>query len=132
MIRIPPDIQQLIARVGQIAPGLTAIWLIGSRANNTEKPSSDWDFLAVGGHATLEYLRAATELHHSNVDFLVVTNGDDFRAAWGTTEKHGSLAEWGWQELDGKSATYAQSKWHDAEDGAGVRVTQVRAKRMWP
>ncbi len=127
-----PEIQTLINAIGQRTPGLAAVWLIGSRANGTAKPSSDWDFIAIGTAETLAHLRAATDLHRTDVDFLVVSNGDDFEVAWGEREKHGSLAEWQWEQLDERNAVYTQSKWKDAIDGAGVRLTRVRAKRVWP
>lgn len=131
-MHIAPEIRRLVDAIGQRAPGLAAVWLIGSRANGTEKPTSDWDFIAIGTAETLTYLRAAAELHHANVDFLVVTNGDDFEASWGERDKHGSLAEWQWEQLDERSAVYLQSKWRDAVDGAGAQLTRVHARRVWP
>lgn len=127
-----PEIRQLLDRIGQRAPDLSAVWLIGSRANDAVQPSSDWDFIAIGTAKTLAYLRSATDLHRPGVDFLVVTNGDDFESAWGERDKTGSLLEWEWKELDERRAMYTQSKWLDAADGAGVRLTRVCGLRVWP
>lgn len=126
------DIQNLLDRIALRSPSLIAVWLVGSRANGTANESSDWDFIAIGKPETLSFLRAATDLHHPDVDFLVVTNGDNFEAAWGKCEKRGSLAQWEWEQLDSNNAAYTQTKWEDAEDGAGVRSNRVSAKRIWP
>ena len=106
--------------------------LIGSRANGSETASSDWDFIAFGTEATLAQLKCATHLHRENVDFLVVTNGDDFRAAWGALDKSGSLSGWQWKKLSESEAEYVKAKSAGA-GGSGVALTRKRAAvRVWP
>lgn len=125
-------IQSLVDDIARRAPGLVEVWLIGSRANGSATPSSDWDFVAVGRPETLAYLREAEDLHCSDVDFLVVTDGDSFESAWGERPKAGSLKGWNWKQTAETGAVYSQTKWHDAEDGAGVRTTAARARKVWP
>src|SRR5688572_12180952 len=100
-----------VEQVAAVSPGLTSVWLIGSRANGTATASSDWDFIAFGNEATLAFLRGASALHREKTDFLVVTNGEDFQAAWGEVNKTGSLSEWQWKDLSESEAEYMQSKW---------------------
>jgi hypothetical protein len=126
-----PEIDEFLERVIGASPGLTSVWLIGSRANATAIVGSDWDFIAFGTQATLEFLRTATHLHDEKTDFLVVTNGEDFQAAWGETDKTGSLSEWKWNELSDTEATYVQSKWMERDDGSRVELTDRRAILAW-
>ena len=123
---------QFLAQVAAISPGLKSIWLVGSRANGTTTSESDWDFIAFGTNETLEFLQNATALHRTRTDFLVVTNDEDFRAAWGEPDKTGSLSEWHWKELNSTEAEYMQSKWIDQEDGAGVKVSRAIGIKVWP
>lgn len=94
-------------------PSLGSIWLIGSRANNMARPDSDWDFVAFGSELLLNRISASKDLHRSDVDFLVVFNGNDFRAAWGETSKQGALSEWQWKELGENRAEYLEAKWSE-------------------
>jgi predicted nucleotidyltransferase len=126
------EIRTFLERVAAITPGLNSIWLIGSRANGTATESSDWDFVAFGTEATLDFLREATLLHREKIDFLVVTNGEDFRAAWGEVDKSGSLSEWKWEVLSEGKSEYMQSKSIEREGGSRVVVTQCPAIRVWP
>ncbi|AVQ00331.1 hypothetical protein C7S18_23830 (plasmid) [Ahniella affigens] len=126
--QILPFIEELAAA----SPDLRSVWLIGSRANGTSTEHSDWDFIAIGSAETLLFLRGAKHLHREKTDFLVVTNGDDFEAAWGGREKTGSLTKWQWTQRTESEAEYMQSKWVDAEDGSGGRVTRARGIRVWP
>lgn len=127
-----PDIQNFLNQIALRAPGLVSVWLIGSRANDTAKISSDWDFIALGTSETLSFLRGTKDVHRADVDFLVVTDGDNFESAWGESEKGGSLKKWGWDQRDTGNSQYVQTKWVEAEDGATVRSTRVFAKRVWP
>lgn len=111
-------------------PEIKDVWLIGSRANDEERADSDWDFIAFGSEAIWHCLNKATELHREDVDFLVVKNGDDFQAAWGETDKGGSLSRWQWKQLSQTEAEYREAKWHTAEDGAGIRCRIRKAVRV--
>ncbi len=80
---------------------------------------------------SLEFLRRAVHLHRHDVDFLVVTNGDDFSAAWGSTDKTGSLKEWEWEQVSESLSQYTEAKRVKREDGAGVQLLQKQAIRVW-
>ena len=126
-----PQTSAFLEQVVAMSPGLTSVWLVGSRANGTATAASDWDFIAFGTQATLKFLRETTALHRAKTDFLVVTNGEDFQAAWGEVSKSGSLSEWQWKSLSESESEYMQSKWVEREDGSGVVVTRGRAVRVW-
>ena len=127
-----PQTIAFLEDVGAASPDLASVWLIGSRANGTATAASDWDFVAFGTQATLQFLRQATALHRANTDFLVVTNGEDFEAAWGELDKTGCLTEWQWRSISESEAEYMQSRGGALEDASRVLVTRGRAVRVWP
>ena len=127
-----PEITSFIAEIAATCPELRSIWLIGSRANGTATSKSDWDFIAFGSEAAHECLQASTQIHRRRTDFLVVTNGDDFRNAWGRKKKGGSLCEWEWKAVSDTLSEYTEAKWIEGEDSAGVKLTRRKAIRLWP
>ena len=127
MVSIDLTIDEFLHRVAFECPMLSSVWLIGSRANGTATPKSDWDFIAFGTPDSLEFLRRAVHLHREDTDFFVVTNGDDFAAAWGATHKTGSLKEWEWKQDSDSLSWYTGSKLEDREDGVRVQLLQRKA-----
>lgn len=118
----------------QVASGdedVLTVWLIGSRANGTSTPSSDWDFLVFGSEGTLARLRNSTALQRDGTDLLVVTNNNEFEGTWGTA-KTGSLLQWEWRQLSEAEAEYMAAKWVEREDGSNMVLSRKRAIRVWP
>lgn len=99
-VTLPVDLACWLAEVVRRHPGIAEVWLIGSRANGTETPESDWDFLVFpccvvepdGGLETgwlrsdqgretglpagvAASIHADSTLRRADVDFLVVTDG---------------------------------------------------------
>jgi Polymerase beta, Nucleotidyltransferase len=99
-------------------PSIKQVWLIGSRADGSARPSSDWDYVVMADHSTLDALSAAPRFNDPAVDLLVVCDGDHFRKPWpdGDREKHGSLTGWDWQETSESKATYKATKPRDDDD----------------
>lgn len=127
------DLDAYVQQIILAAPGVRDIWLIGSRANGSAGPTSDWDLLVFGDQSSFEEVGAAKHLHRADVDCLVVSGSGAFASAWGGKSKRGSLTGWNWRpHPNGNQATYEESKWHDAEDGAGVRTADRLATRIWP
>ena len=122
------DIQEFLSSVKARCPHLEDIWLIGSRANGTARAGSDWDFLAFGSVEAIHCIEQCKDLHRAHVDFLVVTNGDDFRSAWGEIDKCGSLSEWGWCRISDKEARYTATK--KIRGQGGVVCMQSKALRV--
>lgn len=127
---ISAELAELLDGLVMLAPELEAIWMIGSRANETATDSSDWDFIAFGNQAALDRIRKAEQLHKQNVDFMVVTNGDDFRNAWGKKEKTGSLQIWEWTPVSDTLAEYTQTKERKG-DSFYVDSSRKNAIKVW-
>lgn len=106
-----------------------AIWLIGSRANQSERDDSDWDFLIFGSEQLVDEL--ANTPDPGNIDALLVYDGDNFRCPWPRQSdgviKSGSLRRWRWNATSSDQATYRGSK--PTDDWETVRVEN--AIRIW-
>ena len=61
---------------------IKSIWLIGSRANNTFRDDSDWDFIVFADKNTLKELQQDSAFDKDNIDLLIVYNGNDFEEPW--------------------------------------------------
>ena len=120
-----PYLASLIDRSNEI----TAIWLLGSRANGTGRIDSDWDLLIFGNEQVLSELRSAEALNCRDFDVLVVYDGDRFESPW--QRKDGSLSSWQWRKLSNKRAEYFATKPKD-NDGFAVEINRQEAIRVWP
>jgi hypothetical protein len=105
------------------------VWLIGSRANDSARPDSDWDYIAFADTDTLAAVRADTHLSRPNIDLLVVHDGDNFVSPW--SRKRGSLSGWEWEPATPDLAHYRGTK--EKPGGAfDIIVSRNRARRLWP
>jgi hypothetical protein len=106
-----------------------AVWLVGSRANQTYRTDSDWDFLVFGNPELLAGL--TRQPNPGNIDALVVYDGDCFRCPWPRASdgviKSGSLSGWRWNETSPSTATYQGSKATD--DWSMIRIEN--SIRVW-
>ena len=111
-------------------PAIKEVWLIGSRANGSAKPSSDWDYLVMADCSTLRALSVHAAFNDPTVDLLVVYDGNNFRKPWpdGYREKKGSLAGWEWRRISGTDARYKTTKPPEDDDW----VKEGAAKRVFP
>jgi predicted nucleotidyltransferase len=107
------------------------VWLFGSRANGEANLNSDWDYWVFADTASLETLRADTELRRlstdANIDLFVIYDGDQFVNPWSHKKKDGSLSDWKWTRQSERQATYRANKWD-----RGVKSKTCRAQRKWP
>jgi hypothetical protein len=55
---------------------------MGSGANGTWKSGSDWDFIVFGSQETLNRLSACSALRRSDLDMLVVYDGNHLQSPW--------------------------------------------------
>jgi hypothetical protein len=76
VLLLPDDIAALIHKLTSTHPEIREVWLIGSRANPTERPPRDWDFLIFATPATLSALRSDDFLGSLDIDLLVATDHD--------------------------------------------------------
>jgi hypothetical protein len=113
-------------------PSIHEVWLFGSRANGSAGLGSDWDYMVFANESTLERLRSDVRFHDAGIDLMIVTDGDQFAAAWseGSRVKRGRLGEvgggWHWVRLSRTTAMYRATKRPKA-DGLEVQVSQQYA-----
>lgn len=125
-------------------PLIKSIWLIGSRANNTYRGNSDWDLIIFAGQEILEKLKEDINLNMSEVDLLVVYDGENFRSPWSRGDeknnyKSGCLKGWQWYFIDTFKAKYKSdiglrnARQSDAEFTEYTpEEKEFEAKRLWP
>jgi hypothetical protein len=105
---------------------VSAIWLLGSRADGTEGPESDWDLLVFADQDNFTAMREDPDMHAVGIDLLVVTDGDRFEQPWieegHSIPKGGYLDNWRWTENSWTAATYLSSRTNET----------MPAIRLWP
>ncbi|MGE5268897.1 MAG: hypothetical protein ACM3JG_04405 [Thiohalocapsa sp.] len=124
-------LNRYVSELVAVCPDISAMWLIGSRAQQTADLNSDWDFIAFGNAKALRSLRQRKALNKAMVDLLVVYDGNRFEKPWRESDgrkKKGSLRDWEWQQISDKKATYRATKF--SEDSDFVRVGH--AILVWP
>ena len=108
----PAEVEEFLRRV--LGRGYD-LWLIGSQANKTAKPDSDWDFFIFGSVEFLDELESEEPI--PGLDPLVVYDGDSFRSPWPRSRdgaaKSGSLRCWKWRRLSAEKARYRGEHWDD-------------------
>lgn len=111
-------------------PEITDAWLIGSRAQGTERYDSDWDYLVFANQFVLRSLRQRVRFNSPKIDLFVVYDGNQFAKPWrdGDRAKKGSLTNWDWHRTSAMDATYRATKF----DENGSFTSVGRGRRIWP
>jgi hypothetical protein len=125
------EISGYISSLTRDHPGITELWLFGSRANNTARPDSDWDLLAFANPRTLDELGANTHYQQPDVDLLVVLDGDEFREPWGDNPKRGWLTEWEWTRISATEASYTSPSREATASEWNRPLTRFKAICLW-
>lgn len=129
MIKDLPDyVRRAVADLAS-EPTTQSIWLIGSRASDTARPSSDWDLLVFSSTEPRERHRRCNELDVIHVGPSRYFLAEGQPAASFTR----SFANWEWDE-DGDQATYTGYDLlgeTEHADSSPVRRPQRRAVRIW-
>jgi Nucleotidyltransferase domain len=122
-----------VAALLRAYPSIKEVWLIGSRADGSAKPTSDWDYIILANQGVLAALSKTSTFNQPDIDLLVVFDGDNFRKPWadGQREKRGSLSGWEWRAISATAATYRATKAGEGED-FNVDVRIGRAIRVHP
>ncbi len=107
-------------------PSLSEVWLLGSRADATYKPDSDWDLLVFADRHAFDKMKGNGTLRVSKFDLLVVFDEDHFEQPWTeegySVPKQGSLTDWQWRKESDSTSSYSCSR----------RRCRRTAKRLWP
>ena len=128
---MPKEIAEFVSRLLQCCLDLTHVWLIAQDRAVGAAPVPHWELLAFANSETLARLRKTDGLHRSDIDVMVVTDGDRFENAWGPRQLSGSLARWGWRQAANAEAYYDEAKWAgDSTEGSVVRVRR-KAVLLW-
>jgi len=118
---------EYITALTRAYPEIRKVWLIGSRADGTAKPSSDWDYIAIADAPTLKALSTDAAFNDPTIDLLVVYDGDCFCKPWpdGDRVKQGSLDGWQWRAGDNQ-ATYKATKPPENGNFSATKVGKAR------
>jgi hypothetical protein len=103
--------QEYVERLVKAYPSLREIWLFGSRANRTETPRSDWDYMAFGDDAgAMHALHHDLQFNEAGVDLMFAGPGVDVEAMkpWPEPDGH-------WKKL-GLSAAPGGIRWRILSD----------------
>ncbi len=136
---LPEVVTAYLNRLTAVHPGITAVWLFGSRANGTFKADSDWDLLVFGDHSILDAIRADETFRRPEIDLFIVHDGNRFENPWpgGDEAKLGRLNNsyqsdpdvyvygYRWRQVSAREATYISTRDFDCID-------KLRAWRIYP
>jgi len=137
------DINSFLNKLVNKYAEIDSIWIFGKRANGDHNDKSDWDLFVFANDKVLSLLKSDIEMkietEKSNIDLLVVIDGDNFKAPWkrpgeeNKEYKEGCLTCLGgfsWLEIAEYEANYTEAK---HVDGQMYPVTQLRKSwRIWP
>lgn len=113
-------------------PCIKEIWLIGSRANSSHRPDSDWDYLVWSDDDQLfDMLSQDVSFHDPSVDLLIVRD-ELFAKPWlepdGSRKKGEDLyGPYGlrWRRTSGTETETYYTEAKEAEPGSSCVRTQV-------
>jgi predicted nucleotidyltransferase len=112
-MKLPEDIKVNLQDLLERYPEIQSIWLMGSRANNSAKPNSDWDILVFGNETIFNKLKLENR-PNSKIDLLIVYDGNRFEGPWlresDKARKRGNLRDWKWKLLSDSEAQYEAAK----------------------
>jgi predicted nucleotidyltransferase len=126
-------IRPYLERLLTAYPTIESVWLIGSRANETARDDSDWDLLVFGSREVLDTLSKDDSFSRSDVDLLVVYDGDNFESPYGGIDnrksKKGSLRKWEWRHFSPDLASYEACK---LGEGLHIDIERRSGIKIWP
>jgi len=108
-----------------------SIWLIGSRANGTERTDSDWDFIVF----VCDQLSERTA-RHSQVDIIRVDQNGNYLLEGQSMELSGQFKTWQWREIGPGRAAYTFRVNPEVKEGGSfdigdVRFVELRGLNVW-
>lgn len=133
----PMTINEFPAQVFEVLNALISeketesIWFVGSRANGTERPDSDWDFIVFVCDKLSE-----RRARHSQIDIIRVDQNGSYLLEGQPIELSGQFKTWQWREIEPGRATYTVRA--TPEIGAGdlfdiqdMRLVELRGLNVW-
>jgi hypothetical protein len=108
-----------------------SVWSLGHDSMAPEPQPQGHDLLLFANALTLETLRRTDALHRTDVQVLVVFDGDEIRNVWGARPVCGSLARWAWRPVGEAVAYYDESIWIEVAAARSVARRRRKAFRIW-
>jgi hypothetical protein len=124
----PPYVRDIVSRILANCLDIRSIWSLDHDPDKAWTAKGDQRLLAFADRETLERLRKCDHLHRSDVELMVVLDGDVFETAWGARKLSGSLARWAWRQASAHEAYYEESRWE--QRGDPERIVRVRRKAL--
>jgi predicted nucleotidyltransferase len=129
---------QYIAELTTAYPSIREVWLFGSRANGTQRPDSDWDYLVFDDDIRDMNHLCQTQQKRAGIDLLFVcADGDTILSPWpepdGYQKKLGlgdAAGGLNWRVVSHTEAIYRQSKQRDPPTFA-VDLSDKKAVRVY-
>lgn len=128
-LHAPPSyLEELVSRMLASSLDIRSVWSVDHDPGPSATTTDTHRLLVFADRPTLERLRKCDHLHGSDVELLVVVDGDVFETAWGARKLSGSLARWAWRQVSAHEAYYEESRW--AQRDASERIVRVRRKAL--
>lgn len=126
----PTRVQAVIDQL-KSEPCSDSVWFIGSRANGSFHPDSDWDFICFR-NSTVEVQDARSEF----VDIVQVGNDGRYLLEGQSFNMAGQFSNWQWREIDSQHAQYKSRVTPEIMSGTAFDLSDVRlvthnAYRVW-
>jgi hypothetical protein len=112
--------QQYINELVRAYPSIQEVWLFGSRANGTERPDSDWDYMVFGDddRVSNDLCQNRRRFKRPGIDMLFVGTDPDIAASpwpeddgyWKTLGLGNRAGGINWQRVSATKAQYIENK----------------------
>lgn len=128
---LPSHVRQMVETLS-LEPTTLSVWLIGSRANASANPRSDWDLMVFASTDP-----APVKERQPGIDIIQVGPSDVCLREGDTLELLLQFDEWEWQVIGDGEASY--SSWDDPDKNSSVIVAydqprirkRFRAVKLW-
>jgi len=130
VMKFPEEVLSIIEQIKREAD-IVSIWFIGSRANNTHRLQSDWDFICFFNRSIQEHKQRSEK-----VDIIQVGNDGKYLLEGLSMMSEGNFSQWNWEKVDSNSSQYISRKAPELEPGVPYNLDDVRyisnkAIRVW-
>lgn len=128
---LPSFVRKMVETLS-LEPTMLSVWLIGSQANASANPGSDWDLMVF---ASTDPVPGKVRQH--GIDIIQVGPSGFYLLEGVTVEHLLPFADWEWQVIGGSEASY--SSWDDPDKNSSVIVAydhprirkRLRAVKLW-
>lgn len=112
-------------------PSALSIWFIGSRANGTDRPDSDWDFILFVNDEICE-----KKTRHKNVDIIRVDKNGQYLLEGQKSNMVGSFNTWKWREESPILSSYTVRKTPNVPNGQtydtqDIKYQSLKGIKIW-